>query len=112
MKKHEEEANSTSASMKGACEAHRSGLCFFCRCSSSTHLSLTAKMEDSIAKLKDFSKLDFQSKGINMGGQCKAKMYASNDGTEDNSIDYSHSKPNCSEHFWNLKNRFVFGRTA
>src|SRR4029434_9521495 len=26
-----------------------------------------------------------------------AKRYASNDGTEDNSIDFSHSKPNCFE---------------
>src|SRR4029434_6719272 len=34
------------------------------------------------------------------------------DGTEDNSIDFSHSKPNSFEHVWNLKNKFGFELTA
>ena len=54
MKKHGEEANSTSASMKGACESSALLLHFY--------LTLTAKTEDFIVKLKQFSKLDFQSK--------------------------------------------------
>ena len=98
MKKHGEEANNTSASIKGACESPPVGfmlvlpLLFL-------YLTLTTKMEDSIAKLKHFSKLDFQSKRevINTGRETNAgaKRYASNALTEDNSIDYSHSKPNC-----------------
>src|SRR4029434_10954575 len=60
VKKHGEEANSTSASIKGACESPPVGfilvlpLLFL-------YLTLTTKMEDSIAKLKHFSYLDFQS---------------------------------------------------
>jgi len=59
VKKHRGEANSTSASMKPtgrvyACSAVALLLHFY--------LTLTAKMEDSLAKLKHFSKLDFQSR--------------------------------------------------
>src|SRR4029434_9167898 len=54
-----EEANSTSASMKGACPPVGFmlvlPLLFL-------YLTLTTKMVDFIAKLKQFSKLDFQSK--------------------------------------------------
>ena len=41
--------------------------------------------------IKHFSKLDFQSKREVNNGETNAgaKMYASNDGTEDNSIDYT-----------------------
>ena len=77
------------------------------------YLTLTAKMEDSIAKLKHFSKLDFQSKReVINNGRPKPELKASNDGTEDNSIDFSHLKPNCFENVSNLENKFGFGRTA
>ena len=83
--------------MKGACESAPVGvmlgnvalLLHF-------YLTLTVKMEDYIAMLKQFSKLDFQSKRemINNGRPMpEIKSYASSNGTEDNSIDFSHSKP-------------------
>src|SRR4029434_3079018 len=55
------EAHSTSASMKGACESARVWV-MLGNVALLLHFYLTAKMEDCIAKLKQFSKLDFQSK--------------------------------------------------
>src|SRR4029434_2994207 len=93
--------------MKGACENPTVGFMLFCHCSSST---LIWKI---LAKLKHFSKLDFQSKReVINNGRRKPELKASNDGTEDNSIDFSHLKPNCFENVWNLENKFGFGRTA
>lgn len=62
LKKHGGEAHSTSASMKGACESPPVGFMLVLPLLFFYTLTLTAKMEDSIAKLKHFSKLDFQSK--------------------------------------------------
>ena len=61
MKNHVGEAHSTSASMKGACEGAPVGV-MLGNVALLLHFYLTAKMEDFIAKLKQFSKLDFQSK--------------------------------------------------
>ena len=61
MKNHVGEAHSTSASMKGACESAPVGV-MLGNVALLLHFYLTAKMEDFIAKLKQFSKLDFQSK--------------------------------------------------
>ena len=58
MKNHVGEAHSTSASMKGACESAPVGVML-------GNVALVLHfcgMEDFIAKLKQFSKLDFQSK--------------------------------------------------
>ena len=78
LKNHVGEAHSTSASMKGACEGAPVGV-MLGNVALLLHFDLTAKMEDFIAKLKQFSKLDFQT---NAGAQ----RFASNDGTEDNSL--------------------------
>ena len=61
MKNHVGEAHSTSASMKGACENALVGV-MLGNVVLLLHFYFTAKMEDFIAKLKQFSKLDFQSK--------------------------------------------------
>ena len=61
LKNHVGEAHSTSASMKGACESAPVGV-MLGNVALLLHFYLTAKMEDFIAKLKQFSKLDFQSK--------------------------------------------------
>src|SRR4029434_4699476 len=61
LENHVGEAHSTSASMKGACESAPVGV-MLGNVALLLHFYLTAKMEDFIAKLKQFSKLDFQSK--------------------------------------------------
>src|SRR4029434_2657006 len=61
LKNHVGEAHSTSASMKGACESAPVGV-MLGNVALLLHFYFTAKMEDFIAKLKQFSKLDFQSK--------------------------------------------------
>ena len=58
MKNHVGEAHSTSASMKGACESAPVGVML----GNVALLLHFCGMEDFIAKLKQFSKLDFQSK--------------------------------------------------
>src|SRR4029434_11247354 len=78
VKKHGGEANSTSASNEGGVR-EPTGRVYACSAVAlilHLYLTLTAKMEDSIAKLKHFSKLDFQSKRevINNGRpmQCRS----------------------------------------
>ena len=58
LKKHIGEANLTSASMKGACESAPVGVML----GNVALLLHFCGIEDFIAKLKQFSKLDFQSK--------------------------------------------------
>src|SRR4029434_7121124 len=63
LKNHVGEAHSTSASMKGACESAPVGVMLGnVALLLQFYLTLTAKLEYFIAKLKQFSKLDFQSK--------------------------------------------------
>src|SRR4029434_10885342 len=79
------------------------------------YLTLTAKMKDCLAKQKHFLKLDFQSKRemLNNGRPMpELKGMLQTTGQKITRSNTHIQSQIAFEKFWNLKNRFGFGRRA